>query len=260
MDRNFYRWPGTLTTLLLILALLLAACGTATPQPSDTATPTESGEQPTCVPRTPTRAREPSPSVEPTSAPTKPAASPETSPSRPSPDMIFHNGAIVTMKADQPHAQALAIQGETILAVGTDEGILPLQRPETQVVDLASRTMLPGFIDGHTHVLRSADRSGKTLDEAMELALSYGLTTVNEMEADEPFLDQLRAAERERRLRLRVNVFPDYNAPFLDDEGNTIYMGVWFPERGPILESGRRLRIPGIKIFADGGFTPGRGC
>jgi len=142
------------------------------------------------------------------------------------------------MEADQPQAQAIAIQCENILATGTDEEILPLQAPETQIVDLAGRTVLPGFIDGHTHVLRFPDRAGTTLDEAIEVALTYGLTTVNEMVADDPFLDQLMAAEREGRLRLRVNVFPEYNAGIVDDEGNTIYMGVWFPEQGPILAPG----------------------
>jgi predicted amidohydrolase YtcJ len=174
--------------------------------------------------------------------------------------VVFHNGAILTMEADQSQAQAIAIQGENILAVGSDEEILPLRGPQTQVVDLAGRALLPGFIDGHTHILRFPDRADQTLDEAMGVALSYGLTTVSEMAADGPFLERLMAAEREGRLRLRVNAFPEYNAGVLDEEGNSIYMGVWFPEQGPILQSDRRLRIPGIKIFADGGFSPGRGC
>jgi hypothetical protein len=37
-------------------------------------------------------------------------------------------------------------------------------------------------------------------------------------------------------------------------------MEVWFPAHGPILDSDRMLRIPGIKVFTDGGWSPGRGC
>jgi ligand-binding sensor domain-containing protein len=178
----------------------------------------------------------------------------------PSPDIIFHNGMVLTMEADQPQVEAIAIQGERILALGSDEGILALRGPATQVIDLAGQTLLPGFIDGHTHVLRFPDRAGRTLDDAIELALSYGLTTVTEMTGDWEFLDELMAAEQEGRLRLRVNVFPNYNAGYLDEEGHTIILQIWFPENGPILDPDRRLRIPGIKIFADGAFVAPRGC
>jgi len=94
----------------------------------------------------------------------------------------------------------------------------------------------------------------------MDVALGYGFTTVTEKAADEPFLEQLMEAEREGRLRLRVNVFPEYNGGMLDDEGHQFFMRVWFPEHGPILDPDRRLRIPGIKIFVDGAFTAERGC
>jgi oligopeptide transport system substrate-binding protein len=182
-----------------------------------------------------------------------------TAPSPPA-DVIFHNGTLLTMEADRPQVQAIAIRADRILAVGNDEKILALQGPGTLVVDLAGRTLLPGFLDGHTHVLHHADDAGWTLDEAMQLVLSYGLTGVTEMSATWDFLDRLMAAEQAGRLRLRVNVFPRYNYPWLDEDGHSIYEGVWFPDHGPILDSDRRLRIPGIKVFADGAFTPGRGC
>ncbi|MGB3905537.1 MAG: hypothetical protein WBB22_11480, partial [Anaerolineae bacterium] len=241
MNRHSNRLLGIRTTVLLVLAFIATACGALPSQPSDTATPPVIAEQPTSPPETSTVAPEPSPSASPA-------------------DVIFHNGAILTMEAEQTEAQAIAIQGENILAVGSDEEILALGGPETRVVDLAGRALLPGFIDGHTHILRFPDRADQTLDEAMEVALIYGLTTVSEMAADGPFLERLMAAEREDRLRLRVNAFPEYNAGVLDEEGNSIYMGVWFPEHGPILDPDSRLRIPGIKIFVDGGFSPGRGC
>jgi predicted amidohydrolase YtcJ len=236
------------------VAFLPAACTGVPPQASHTATIPVTTTQPTPVRATPTTGPQRSPSVRLTSPPE--TRTPSTAPA----DVVFHNGSILTMETEQPEAQALAIQGETILAVGSDDEILALQGPETSVVDLAGRTVLPGFVDGHTHVLRYPDRAGKTLDEAMGVALSYGLTTVNEMSADGPYLEHLMEAEQEGRLRLRVNVFPEFNAGLLNDEGETILMRVWFPEQGPILDPDRRLRIPGIKIFVDGGSSPGRGC
>ena len=175
-------------------------------------------------------------------------------------DVIFHNGVILTMETNPSQAQAIAIRGDKILAVGNNASILALRGPNTRVVDLGGRTLLPGFADGHTHVLRHAGSAGKTLDEAMDILLSFGLTSVTEMSADDAYLDDLFAAEREKRLRVRVNVFPQYNLAWLDDEGHSIYEGSWFPEHGPILDSNRRLRIPGVKIFADGAGLKPRGC
>src|SRR3990172_2854693 len=65
------------------------------------------------------------------------------------PDVIFHNGIILTMDDNQPQAQAIAIVGERILAVGTDDEILALKDSSTQVIDLRGRTVMPGFIDSH---------------------------------------------------------------------------------------------------------------
>ena len=73
------------------------------------------------------------------------------------PDMIIHNARIVTM--DDPSftpdpgtiAQAMAIRGKTILAIGTNQQIRALAGPETRQFDLNGRTVLPGFILTHEH-------------------------------------------------------------------------------------------------------------
>jgi predicted amidohydrolase YtcJ len=245
----------SLFVLATVLACAVSSCG----EDAAPTTPTPTPVPPTAAPATAT------PTAEGTAAPEAPTTVPtgqglEATPLSGASDLIFHNGTVVTMEAAYPEVSAIAIQGDKIMAVGSDQEILALQEPETQLVDLAGRTLLPGFIDGHTHVLRSPDLAGKTMDEAMALALSYGLTGVTEMSADWPYLERLMEAERDGRLRLRVNVFPEYNAGILDDEGKRVYMGVWFPDHGPVFDHDRRLRIPGIKIFVDGGFTPGRGC
>jgi predicted amidohydrolase YtcJ len=59
------------------------------------------------------------------------------------------------MEEALPQAQAIAIRDEKIVAVGEDASILALQTPETQIVDLKGRTLMPGFVDAHTYVLNS---------------------------------------------------------------------------------------------------------
>lgn len=174
-------------------------------------------------------------------------------------DIVFHNGILLTQNGDQPQAQAIAIQGGKILAVGDDADILALQGPGTRVVDLAGRTLLPGFVDGHTHILVFASQVNRTLDEAQDIALSYGFTTLTEMWADGPSLDELMLAEQSGQLRLRVNAFATYNDGILQN-GEKVFVRAWYPENDPILDTARMLRIPGIKVFVDGGSGGGRGC
>ena len=71
------------------------------------------------------------------------------------PDRILHNGQVVTIDENFSVAQALAFRrgplGSEIMAVGTDEEVLALQGPGTQVTDLGGRAVLPGLIDAHIH-------------------------------------------------------------------------------------------------------------
>lgn len=66
-------------------------------------------------------------------------------------DRILHHGKIVTVNAEFEIAEAVALRGDRILAVGTNEDVLALQGPKTQLVDLEGRTVLPGLIDSHVH-------------------------------------------------------------------------------------------------------------
>ena len=67
------------------------------------------------------------------------------------PDTIFHGGPILTMEEHSPRAEAVAVHGERILAVGRLEEILALRKNATELVDLEGQTLLPGLIEPHTH-------------------------------------------------------------------------------------------------------------
>jgi predicted amidohydrolase YtcJ len=92
-------------------------------------------------------------------------------------DLVLINGNIITMDAERPQAQAVAIKGERIMAVGDNEAIERLGGAETEVIDLGGKTVVPGLVDGHLHFPNlGADRSylvelddTRSLDEALAL-------------------------------------------------------------------------------------------
>ncbi|WP_349268522.1 putative amidohydrolase [Mycolicibacterium parafortuitum] len=66
-------------------------------------------------------------------------------------DYVFHNGRVYTVRDDAPWAQAVAVTGATIAYVGDDDGALAFAGPDTEVVDLGGRLLMPGFVEGHIH-------------------------------------------------------------------------------------------------------------
>ncbi|MHA3979552.1 amidohydrolase [Halovulum sp. GXIMD14794] len=68
-------------------------------------------------------------------------------------DRIYSGGAILTMNDAAPRAEAVAIRDGLILAVGDAATVEAHRGPDTEVVDLAGRAMVPGFVDSHGHVV-----------------------------------------------------------------------------------------------------------
>lgn len=69
------------------------------------------------------------------------------------PDKIYFGGPILTMTDAAPTAEALAIQDGKIVAVGGKAEVMALRGTATQVVDLQGKTLLPGFVDAHSHLV-----------------------------------------------------------------------------------------------------------
>ncbi len=76
-------------------------------------------------------------------------------------DTVVLHGKIFTMDSNKPWAEALAISGEHIVAVGTDAEIAKLQSKDTKVIDAGGRLVLPGFTDCHIHFLSGALSLGR---------------------------------------------------------------------------------------------------
>ncbi len=67
------------------------------------------------------------------------------------PDLILHHGKIVTVDHDFHIAQALAVKGDRVLAVGSNDEVRRLARSGTKQIDLRGKTVLPGLMDSHAH-------------------------------------------------------------------------------------------------------------
>ncbi len=66
--------------------------------------------------------------------------------------IIFHNAQVVTMDDSQKTAEAVLVEDGKIAKVGSNEEILALKDDSTELRDLASKTLMPGFIDPHSHL------------------------------------------------------------------------------------------------------------
>jgi len=67
-------------------------------------------------------------------------------------DLILHNGTVVTVNDAFDTAEAVAVAGTSILTVGTNERILAMRGPDTVLIDLGGRVVLPGLGDSHNHM------------------------------------------------------------------------------------------------------------
>lgn len=91
-------------------------------------------------------------------------------------DSVLVGGNVVTMDPALPRASAVAIRGDRIAAVGSDEQILATFGAGTDRIDLAGRTVVPGLIDAHTHIELTAysrhhwtDVRGRSVPEILQI-------------------------------------------------------------------------------------------
>ena len=73
------------------------------------------------------------------------------------PDLLFTNGKVVTVDERFTIAQAVAVKGDRIVAVGSSQEMAKLAGPGTRTIDLRGRTAIPGLIDNHLHLLRAGN-------------------------------------------------------------------------------------------------------
>lgn len=160
--------------------------------------------------------------------------------------VIFYNGKILTMNPAQAEAQAIFIQDNKITAVGSQSEIMKMAGADTKMIDLGRHTLMPGFIDAHSHSFNNIWR--EDFETGQRFLLSHGITTTAELFVEEPLIQDFQAFNKSGQLRMRVSLYPVR----IDNCGGD--RGEWYwPKYPPTMSEGAMLEIPGIKIFSDGG-------
>jgi predicted amidohydrolase YtcJ len=183
------------------------------------------------------------------------AAQPATAP----PDLVLHTGKVLTVDRAFTVAEAVAVTGERITAVGTSARIRALAGADTRQIDLGGRTLVPGLMDNHLH--SAGGGPGVDLSRARSLDDVYAALTarVSQTPAADVVVsnsDWHEAQLREKRLPLRDDldrVAP--NHPVVLVRGgheyivNSAALRRWqIDEQTPEPAGGRLTRYPGGRL------------
>jgi predicted amidohydrolase YtcJ len=76
-------------------------------------------------------------------------------------DLVLRGGKVITLADSRPEADAIAIRGDRIIALGSAADVQPLIAAKTRIIELAGRTAMPGFIEGHGHFFSLGDSKRK---------------------------------------------------------------------------------------------------
>jgi len=157
---------------------------------------------------------------------------------------IFHNGHIITMDKGNPIAEAIAVSDGIIIAVGNNEELLSLAGVDDVVIDLNGKTLMPGFVDAHNHLMEA---HRKDFEREQDLILTNGVTTIGILYAEQLWIDELTNLNEQEGLKIRINLYLTYSDACGD------ILGDWYAQYAPTKDKSAMLRIAGIKVFADGG-------
>ena len=124
-------------------------------------------------------------------------------------DLILRGGNVLTEDPSRQIVEAVAIAGEQIRAVGSNEEVQRVAGPQTRIVDLGGRTVIPGLIDAHVHLLlaqriidepslREYERA--VLPQTLSGFLAHGVTTVRSAGDPWPFIAEIRERLESRAL------------------------------------------------------------
>ena len=180
------------------------------------------------------------------------------SPLHPPASIVLNNGKVVTLDRTSTIAQAVAVAGNRIIAVGPSDAMAQHIGPGTRVIDLKGQTVVPGLIDGHAHMDREGLRNvfpslgpvrsiRDIQDRIAELARSkrLGEWIVTMPIGDPPFYFDVPDILKEKRWPTRQEL--DAAAP-----NNPVYIrSIWGFWRGTLPPSPapirRRSKVPALR-------------
>jgi len=105
----------------------------------------------------------------------------------PEADVVLKNGVVYTVDPQRSVAEAVAVNGKDIIYVGTTSGAADFVGPQTEVIDLAGKMVLPGFIDSHAHVSATINEDDSVMLYHLDTPADY-TAAVKEFAAGHPDL------------------------------------------------------------------------
>lgn len=158
-------------------------------------------------------------------------------PSPPDDDpIVLSNATVLTMDPEGDRAGSVSIENGRIASTSKETG---------STIDLEGATVLPGFIDSHSHRIGDREMIGLTAKESIDKALEWGWTSISELFVSHERLDELCALELSGDLRVKVGAFLPLN--FEDQR-----FGNWYDDYTPGEQFGPHVWVQGLKFFADG--------
>lgn len=216
--------------ILIVIALLVAACS------ETTATTSTSGPA----------------AVTSSTATAGPTTTSTTESSDGTADLIIHNARVVTMDMDRDVAGALAVTDGDITAVGDDDTVMTHAGPGTRVVDVGGRTVIPGFVDPHTHLLQAPAPDLDGMRAGQEELLLGGTTTAGMPSVEPDELDAFNTLDDAGEIAIRTHLYVLYNSVCGDRPFGEFYLESPFSQ-----DPEAKLNVAGVKVFADGGVCQG---
>src|SRR5688572_2971769 len=138
------------------------------------------------------------------------------------PDLIVHNAKVVTVDAQFRIAQAIAVAGDRLVAVGSNAEVLGKKGPNTRVIDAGGKTVLPGLMDSHVHATSASmyefDHEIPTMETIADVLRYFKSRTAVEPKGEwirlsQVFITRLREQRYPTRAELD-SVAPDHPVIF----------------------------------------------
>ncbi|MCP3934580.1 MAG: amidohydrolase family protein [Actinomycetia bacterium] len=148
--------------------------------------------------------------------------------------------------------EAVAVTGGVISAVGTDDDLMPSAGPDTVVVDLDGQTVIPGFVETHTHALQLPAPDLAGMRAGQQELIQFGITTAGMPSVFPDELEAFRQLESAGEIRIRSHLYVAYNSVCGERD-----LGAFYLENEFNRDPDARLALAGVKIFADGGTCGG---
>lgn len=163
------------------------------------------------------------------------------------PDIIYYNGYVISMDPAIGVQDAIAIKDDKIQRIGSSKVVLRTAGRNTIKIDLKRRTILPGFVDAHSHLFQLEAETSSSLKGVQYEYFKNGITTVGQPAVVESVLNNIQDFAASGDLQMNIDLYLMYNSNCNEPAND------WFLAYPPTTSSEAKLRIAGVKIFTDGG-------